>query len=279
MKKKVLSIVLALVLCLSLLPVTAFAEEPETYGLWVGGVEVTNENADDVLGDDTVSYEHTTRTLTLNGAEITGGTINKAKDTVGIYSIDQLAIVLVGENSIKVPDGDSSAGICVAGGLDDSGDLVIYGDGRLNVTAGDASNLSIGIYAENSVEISRAEVFTYGGKGAFSYGVETTGLTIEEGGQLDAEGGEASNANNGAAYSAGVYISGSGTASGYAKVEDGYLYAKGGDVSGERSCSYGVYGYNSGLFITEDAVDATVYAMGGDAFGQDSCRQHCCQGR
>lgn len=114
MKKNVLSIVLALVLCLSLLPVTAFAEEPETYGLWIGGVEVNSENADDVLDDGTVSYEHTTRTLTLNGAEITGGTINKAKDTVGIYSIDQLAIVLVGENSIKVPDGDSSAGICVA---------------------------------------------------------------------------------------------------------------------------------------------------------------------
>lgn len=271
MKRKVLSIVLALVLCLSLLPVAAFAEEPETYGLWVGGVEVNSENADDVLGDGTVSYERTSHTLTLNGAEITGATINEAKDTVGIYSVGQLAIVLVGENSIEVPDGDSSAGICVAGGLDDSGDLVIYGKGRLNVTAGDASNLSIGIYAENSVEISQAEVFAYGGEGAFSYGVDTTGLTIEEGGQLDAEGGEASNANNGAAYSAGVYISGSGAASGYAKVEDGYLYARGGDVSGERSCSYGVYGYNSSLFVTEDAVDATVYAMGGDAVGEDSC--------
>lgn len=46
-----------------------------TYDIWVGGVQVTDDNKDDVLGDTdgdsaTVTYDPTTATLTLNGATI-----------------------------------------------------------------------------------------------------------------------------------------------------------------------------------------------------------------
>lgn len=42
----------------------------ETYGLSVGGVQVTSDNASDILGNGTASYDATSGTLTLNNANI-----------------------------------------------------------------------------------------------------------------------------------------------------------------------------------------------------------------
>ena len=41
------------------------------YDLWVGGVQVTSANNDDVLGNDTVSFSADENILTLDGANIT----------------------------------------------------------------------------------------------------------------------------------------------------------------------------------------------------------------
>ena len=41
-----------------------------SYDLWVGGVQVTSENASNVLGDGTVSYDNSKKTLILDGADI-----------------------------------------------------------------------------------------------------------------------------------------------------------------------------------------------------------------
>ena len=43
-----------------------------SYPIYVGGFQVTENNAADVLGDGTVSYDASTKTLTLDGANITG---------------------------------------------------------------------------------------------------------------------------------------------------------------------------------------------------------------
>lgn len=40
----------------------------ETYGLNVGGVQVTSDNASDILGNGTASYDASSATLTLNNA-------------------------------------------------------------------------------------------------------------------------------------------------------------------------------------------------------------------
>lgn len=42
------------------------------YDIWVGATPVTYENASDVLGDGRVSYDHATRTLTIDSASISG---------------------------------------------------------------------------------------------------------------------------------------------------------------------------------------------------------------
>ncbi|MCF2622272.1 InlB B-repeat-containing protein [Collinsella tanakaei] len=70
------------------------------YGLSVGGVDVTSENAADVLGDNTVSYDPKTQTLTLNGAKITGtDQAGLAIETDQTVDVGPITIELVGENS------------------------------------------------------------------------------------------------------------------------------------------------------------------------------------
>ena len=55
---------------MSLMPafsLTAWAGDVTSYGVWVGGVEVTSENASNIDGNNKASYNVDTKTLTLNG--------------------------------------------------------------------------------------------------------------------------------------------------------------------------------------------------------------------
>ena len=68
MKKRILSALLCLCMVMALMPTVAFAE-PTSYNLWVGGVEVTSDNASNITGEGItrgkVTYDHNTKTLTL----------------------------------------------------------------------------------------------------------------------------------------------------------------------------------------------------------------------
>ena len=91
------------------------------YQIRVNDIMVTAYNADDVLGDGTVSYNATTRTLTLNSANIvTEG------DIYGIIAnnTNNLVIELVGTNSI----------VSNFIGMRFYGNTLIKGSGTLNVT-------------------------------------------------------------------------------------------------------------------------------------------------
>lgn len=55
MRKKLPVLLLSLVLCVSLLPIGAMAAIE--YGVFVGNTQVTSDNAADVLGNGTVSYD------------------------------------------------------------------------------------------------------------------------------------------------------------------------------------------------------------------------------
>lgn len=73
--KRWLSVLLCMLLCIFMLPATASAAE--NYGFKVYddeqkvAVEVTSDNAENVLGDGTVYYNALTNTLTLNNANLT----------------------------------------------------------------------------------------------------------------------------------------------------------------------------------------------------------------
>jgi len=72
--------------------------------LCVGGTQVTSANCGDVLGDGKVSYDMTSKVLTLNGATISGtGSTSAASTGYGsaIYSmIDGLTIQVTGNNQL-----------------------------------------------------------------------------------------------------------------------------------------------------------------------------------
>lgn len=64
------------------------------YGLYVAGTQVTNENADDILGDQKVSYEPQTKTLKLNNCEI----FDRTSTAIIRSTMDKLNIAVIGNN-------------------------------------------------------------------------------------------------------------------------------------------------------------------------------------
>lgn len=151
--KWLLSLVCSLCVAVALLPKTVHAAG---YGLYVGGVEVTDSNASNItsssITNGTVSYNASTKTLTLNNATITGG--SSEGFLTGILSTSDIKIELIGTNSVSgAPGTTSSTGIGV-----NSGNLEITGNGKLNVWAGELTEssgiASYGIYVGGSVTVS-----------------------------------------------------------------------------------------------------------------------------
>ena len=105
---------------------------------------INNENANDVYGDGAVSYDDTTKTLTLNGATLTG------KQTLGTTDLsDTLTVVLIGNNvfendkrGISHTGGNlliKGTGALRAGWLENKNDIIIEGGNLLLDSRGTAS--------------------------------------------------------------------------------------------------------------------------------------------
>ena len=139
---KVLSVLLAAAMLLSLLPVTALADDPKTYEVWVGGVQVTDDNRTDVLNDGgsvvfTPATQIEAAKLTLTNAKISGDFMPDYPDaTVGVYIRIPLILELVGTSSIDVAAADHCDECC--GFVSIYSDLLIRGRGVLNITTGDS---------------------------------------------------------------------------------------------------------------------------------------------
>lgn len=84
---------LLMIFALTMLPMGTWAED---YGLTVAGVQVTSENASNVLGDEivSVSYNNAANTLTLRGAYISESNITVDE------GISALTLHLVGQSCI-----------------------------------------------------------------------------------------------------------------------------------------------------------------------------------
>lgn len=123
-RTRIAGVFLAVVLHMSLLTVSALADD---YDLWVNNVQVTEQNAANVLGNGTVSYDAESNTLTLNGANLTQadnwGVIHYSGNPV-------LTIEVKGNNNITITGNHS--------GIDATyGSLTMKGDGTLTVSTGD----------------------------------------------------------------------------------------------------------------------------------------------
>ena len=116
-------------------------DEAELYNVWVGGVQVTSDNKDDITAAIIASgqtatgeatYNPTTKTLTLDGFVYSGKGSQACTEYGDIYNAaivaqDDLNIVLIGANSIDANKDDdvnitNCYGIYVTGNLDISGD-------------------------------------------------------------------------------------------------------------------------------------------------------------
>ena len=80
-------------------------EAAMAYPVWVGGVQVTGANMDDVLGDGTVSYRY--GRLTLRDAAVTGWSPHTVGNTAqtavcGIYTEQSLDVIVEGECTVDI---------------------------------------------------------------------------------------------------------------------------------------------------------------------------------
>lgn len=119
------------------------ARQVITYNVWVGSTQVTEENATDVLGNNTVSYNAATNTLTLNGLSLSdqGHEVTVQDDTVfaSIFSQDDLNIVLAkgSTNTISTTGSIGNAQVLGAAAMAEDGSagmVSVSGSGSLSVT-------------------------------------------------------------------------------------------------------------------------------------------------
>ncbi|NLT95511.1 MAG: S-layer homology domain-containing protein [Clostridia bacterium] len=222
MKRLIIGLIFVLGLFL-LMPAAAQAAD---YDVWVGGVQVTDENKGGVTGEGitgTVSYDPESNTLTLENATITGvpdstwssGNIN------GIYyKTNSLTINLVGDNYINVPSKSFfySAGIK---GDEDYNALSIQGSGTLAISVEEVNIGGSGIDTFGTVTIGDdAKVtLTVGSTGIYCGKKEHEGtypprtITIEDNSQVTI-----TLTNEGIGNRRGIYCDGNILITGLAKV-------------------------------------------------------------
>ena len=151
------------------------------YDVWVGRTQVTSTNKGNVLGDSntthSVTYDPESKTLTLNGADITGAPnrqyTSNITDACGIYAKHDLKVALVGSSTINRTPTEQlygSYGIFVSGRLTFTSDS----DGSLTVSGGTSNNSGNawvpGVYA-SGITVKNCNVTAIGGTASDRYPV------------------------------------------------------------------------------------------------------------
>lgn len=137
MRQRFAGVLLSLLLLLPIFPV--YAENgANPYKLSVQGVTVTDENKDNILGDNKVKYDPSTKVLTLDNATIT----LSPTAPIGIRSEAPITIKLVGDNKIA----DTASTVDGAAIWADS--LKLIGDGvadklEIDLKSSDAEGINI----------------------------------------------------------------------------------------------------------------------------------------
>lgn len=272
MKKRMTGILLALCLCLTLLPGTAFAagEAAETADFTAGdgSAAIALLNAAKWDHAENSTWDSTTKTLTLRGVDFrtTAGTAVKLPDGAVIVLEDGTHNNIYGGDAEANETGSHQNKISVYG-IYAEGALTIRGTGSLNVKSGKHTNTgnawtySTALYAKGLVTVEGGKVELTGGETkngdcAFSLGLELpagSGLSVT-GGEVITTGGKSTDTEGDTphgsfsrgidAYRADVSVSGSGKLTGDAA--DKY-----------EGLSYGIYILSGDLKVSDGA---TVFA-------------------
>ncbi len=216
MKKRLLSLLLAFVLVLSMVPVlTASAAN---YNIWICGKTVTDDNKGDVLGDGAVSFVPTGSVYYLYLNKSISWNNGSAMAAINSMLGAELRIVVTGDVSVeRTMNGgaishnnqlsitcDGTASKLTAIGTGSNSDGAIYAAGGIGIKEAivDASGGPYGIHAGGKLEITESTVSAKGttsaiyGDGGLSLGSDM-GVITPEAGQIfgadirDAEGNRA----------------------------------------------------------------------------------------
>ena len=246
MKKRFLSLLCVLALCLGLLPVTALAVEGAPHSLYVGNTSLslaedsywTTDPDTGLLtqctgsGDDwNVKYDPNSATLTLSGATIQGGTSTVSVPYgAGIYALSSsnqpvaLTIELIGTNTI-------------------TGTYGIYVDAQQGETVGTNASLLIRNSSDNGIlEVSGSNhgIFVISGTGNASLNIEKATVTSSTDGE----------------YAAGVYVMSSNYATNSPNIS---LSVNGGSLTASGTgSSDGIQFYVGALEATNATTSLTV---------------------
>lgn len=152
MKKRICSLLSALALIIALLPITNALADVKTYDITVAGVQVTSENASDILGDGAFSYDALMNVLTVWG-------------DCEYYGEGALIDIRVPNQIIDVPeivkltsDGDVIA---------TNQDLTITGPGKLELNSFDGCGIFV--YGGASLTLDGLELYSGGSFGIMGY--------------------------------------------------------------------------------------------------------------
>ena len=149
---------------------------PKQYDIWIGGVQVNEENYKDVFGNGLVSFDPEAKTLTFNGMKITTFAQAYKNYSFGILVKDMdIEMIFNDENAIAL-DGvytDYSASICVVNGkcTIKGGKLTI-----LNTTA----RLDNTILCPDGLTIDGCELMVYSNHNAITVNETGADITIRD---------------------------------------------------------------------------------------------------
>ena len=205
MKKKMTLglIVMTMAISLSLIQGKPAHAAGNSYNIWIGGEQVTDENASDILDDGgSISYNATTNTLTLNNADVYGEQTEEDVNLGGIPSIgndgpfqqaygyihatQDLNINVIGTNYIQSWSWNYSSVFLI------NGDVTFTGTGSLDTSQGSSLTLTDSKYCWGSFGITGDCTITgptinydAGGDNDCSIGLWVDGNLVMNSGKLD----------------------------------------------------------------------------------------------
>jgi hypothetical protein len=187
-EKSLFGILLSLALMFVMMPalglsMPAYAEDPVSYDLWVGGTQVTSANAGDVFGNNKVSYDAAAGTLTLNAYSYKDKGYTYDSKCAAIYAGSDLKVVLTDKNTLENTYAGSGKYVY---GIYSKGNLNITGTGELSVTGGSGTD-GFGIYADGNVVIDDGKTTATAEGGSAVYSEKDV---IINNGEVTATGGE-----------------------------------------------------------------------------------------
>ncbi len=279
MKKRFMALFIALVILAGFSVVNTSAAT--RYSIWVGGVQVTSDNASDVLGDGTVKYVAKEKCLYLNNADIKGATLVEDEMSAGIFAGGMdLTVSFSGDNKIvDAGTNEWSMGI----GLEE-GNLTLEGEensAELEVVSGYATKYSMGIYTTYNyddvtiggdfcVESGNVTV-GYSGKKlseATSTGIYCCDMIMKSGNVVSVGGASLSGDSVGVDSYGDIHVKGGNlTAKGAEGVSSIGINAESvyiiDDLTGEYLSPGGGYlNINEGAVVTAEASEAQVHSFG-----------------